>query len=183
MLCMAIVVVTRGKEVAPERPARDVAGELEALESRAAIVEARPHACVDDLPLEVVHGLERVDGRPVVRGAVGGASDGDVDVVRPEDDGVHFCLGSGHAGVRCGVFGVIRCREQRRPPGIRLCRGVSIDLSIADRHDWAPEEVVVLGVPARDCRVAVDEITHGEHTRRVNEVHSVRDRNVLECLV
>src|ERR1700748_730087 len=84
---MTLMVVTRGQEVAPERPARYLAGELEARAGRPAVVKARPHACVGDRALEVVDSVECVGSRPVIRGTVGGASDGDVNVVCSQHDG------------------------------------------------------------------------------------------------
>src|ERR1700693_4427809 len=58
---VAIFPVSRRQEEAPKRPVRDLAADHDARDGRPAAMEPRPDPGVDDLALEVVHLVVRLD--------------------------------------------------------------------------------------------------------------------------
>src|SRR4051794_32497827 len=101
-------------EVPVELPAGHVVAELLALDYRVAEVEAEPDACIDDLLLHVLDGVE-VLGRREQRAAVLAARHGHVDVVRAERGGKRVAEGGREAAVLGRVFGMPGHAEERLP--------------------------------------------------------------------
>jgi hypothetical protein len=172
-----------GRKLAPKCPVLDLAAEHDASDARLAVVESRPDAGVN---ISRSRSFTRSYVLDVIQlFAVPSAEPRIVTPMRLVPSAAEYISASAPVRQPCvsgysGWFGVVR---RGRPTRIRSGRRIPVELGVPDRHDRAPEQVVVFGVPAGDRRVGVDELTHRNHARGLDDVHPMGDRDVLERLV